>query len=249
MCLKEGKIPFTDYYNKNIILMDREGQMLTDSRQKGVTLQELWGIAYHPTQDCLLVCEITSGHVTFLHPTTLCEMTKVEMSGISHPTGVCVMSDGNIVVSGKSAGAGGSWYNPDSVGVFDIHGTQLHLWHTYNRAGQYGCIYHITCDDKDNILVSDQAHKQIIKLDKTCRFLCERSTSGHPCGLTVAGDIVLVAEINPDCVRAYNLQDRQVLTSDRGQCQFDMISSLSIQDNDLTVVGKKGLRMYKLNNK
>ncbi len=51
---------------------------------------------------------------------------------------------------------------------------------------------------------------------------------------------------------AYNLQGgdaRQVLAWDREKDHFVKIKSLSFHDNDLTVVGESGLRMYKLTNK
>ncbi len=241
--LRKEKIAIIDGDNKNIILMDREGQVLADSRQKGVRLQGPRGIAYHPTQDCLLVCDYGGGYVTFLHPTTLCEMLTVKMSGISRPAGVCVMSDGNIVVSGAGQA------EVSSVGVFDIHGTQIHLWPMYDRVD----VEYVAVDDEDNILVSGYHNNKIIKSNKTGRFLCEWSTRGNPGGLTVAGDIVLVAEDDPDCVMAYNLQGgdaRQVLAWDEGQqSQFGMIRSLSIEDNEMTVVGINGLQMYKLTTK
>ncbi len=246
--LRKGKIVFTEKEDRNnIILMDREGKVLAESTQEGVRLQDPRGIAYHPTQGCLLVCDCKGGHVSFLHPTTLCEMTKVKIPGIHIPTGVCVMSDGNIVVSGEDKV--GELYS-DFVGVFDIHGSQLHLWHTYNNgAHKFAGAWYIAVDDEDNILVSNYSSKKIVKLDKMCRFLCEWSTRGEPWGLAVAGDIVLVAERSPDCVRAYNLQGgdaRQVLAWDRGKGHFGKIRSLSIVNNDLTVVGARGLQMYKL---
>ncbi len=247
--LLKNEIAFTDKKNKNIILLDRKGHEVTDSKQKGVRLQGPWGIAYHPTQDYLLVCDYIGGHVTFLNPTTLCEMKKVKMLGISRPVGICVMSDGNIVVSGNRKV--GMLYNTNLVGVFDIHGTQLHLWDSYNNgAGRFVDVEYVAVDDGDNILVLNYNSKKISKFDKTGGFLCEWSTRGNPRGLTVAGDIVLVAEWNPNCVMAYSLQGgdaRQVLAWDRGQeDQFGRIKSLSTHNNDLTVVGEKGLRMYKL---
>ncbi len=248
--LGKGNIAFTDRDNNTIILLDRKGQVLADSKQKGVRLQDPWGITYyHSTQDCLLVCDCKGGHVSFLHPTTLWEMTRVKMSGISRPAGVCVMSDGNIVVSGCSKASG--IYNPDSVGVFDIHGTLLHMWHSYNNAtDRFVDVGYVAVDDEDNILLSHRQSKKIIKLDKTGMFLWEWSTHGEPWGLTVAGDIVLVAEDDPDCVMAYNLQGgdaRQVLAWDRGQeDQFGSIMSLSTHNDDLSLVGERGLRMYKL---
>ncbi len=199
-----------------------------------------------------MVCDYNRGHVTFLHPTTLCEMTKVKLDGISGPLGVCVMSDGNIVVSGHSKKLL-VVFNSSTVGVFDIHGTQLHLWDTYdNGVDWFVKVWYLAVDDEDNILMSDNHGKNIIKLDKTCRFLCMWPTQGEPRGLTVAGNIVLVAETGPDCVMAYNLQGgdvRLVLAWDREQGQFGEIMSLSINNNDLTVVGERGLRIYRLTNK
>ncbi len=244
--LRKGIIAFTDMDNNYIIVINKRKQVLADSRQKGVRLQGPRCIAYHPTQDCLLVCDCEAEHVTFLNPTTLSEIEKVKMSGISRPVGVCVMSDGNIVVSGA-----GGLYNPNLVGVFDISGTQLHLWDSYNNgAGRFVDVGYVAVGDEDNILLSQRQNKKIIKLDKTGGFLCEWSTQGNPVGLTVAGDIVLVAEEGPDCVMAYNLQGgdaRQVLTWDRGQeDQFGSIMSLSTHNDDLSVVGERVLQMYKL---
>ena len=61
-------------------------------------------------------------------------------------------------------------------------------------------------DHKDNIFVSDMAGHKIIKLDKTSQFLCEWRMGGWPLGLEVAGDILLVAQWEPDHIMAYNLQ-------------------------------------------
>ncbi len=252
VCLIKWKIVFTDIGNQAIVLMDK-GQVLADSRQKGVKLHKPLGIVYHPKQDCLLVCDYIGGHVTFLHPTSLREMKKVKISGISHPVGVCVMSDGNIVVSG--GGKAGGVYHPDSVGVYDIHGKLKHLQHTYNRGtDKFAGAAFVAVDNQDNILVSNCNSKKIVKLDKAGRFLCDWSTQGNPRGLTVAGDIVLVAEWNPDCMMAYSLHGgdaRQVLAWNRGRKdKFSKIMALSTTPQyDLTVVGEKGLRMYRLTSK
>ncbi len=168
---RKGKLAFTDRGNNTIILIHREGQVVADSKQKGVRLQGPQAIAYHPTQDCLLVCNYTGGHVTFLNPTTLCEMKKVKMLGISRPVGVCVMSDGNIMVSG--GGKAGRVYYPDSVGVYDIYRTQLHMWDSYNNiSGKFVDVEYVAVDDEDNILLSHSNSKKIIKSDKTGMFLC-----------------------------------------------------------------------------
>ncbi len=126
--------------------------MVDNVKQQGVRLQEPRSIAYHPTKDCLLVCDYDSQCVRFLHPTNLCEMTKVKIPGISRPAGVYVMSDGNIVVSGDREFE--KVDNSGSVGVFDVHDKQLHMWDNKSP----GCCIGIECvdvavDHKDNILV------------------------------------------------------------------------------------------------
>ncbi len=206
MSLRNGKTAFTDIVKTTIILMDRDGQVLADSIQKGVTVLRPCGIAYHPRQNCLLVCDIGGKNVTFLHPTTLRVMTKVKMAWISAPVGICVMSNGNTVVSGQGKQLIGMC-SSGTVGVFDIHGTQLHPWNTYTTGVEklIGAWY-TAVDNEDNILLSDHQSKKIVKLDKTGRFLSKWPTQGEPRGLAVAGDIVLVAEEGPDCVMAYNLQ-------------------------------------------
>ncbi len=246
VCLRNGTIAFTETDSNNIILMDREGKVLTESVQKIVGLQEPRAIAYHPTHNSLLICDKSSGYITLLNTTTLSKKTNVR-SGITGHVATCVMSNGNIVVGG------GSKEGFESVGVFDIDGRQLQLWDTYNDgAGTFkGALYiHVTVDAEDNILVSNYKNKKIIKFNKTGRFLCEWSAKGAPLGLTVAGNIVLVAERKPDCVMAYNWQGRdarQVMAWDIGQSgQFGSIRSLSTQETDLVVVGDNGVRMYKL---
>ncbi len=242
--LTEGRLAYTDRGTKRVVLMDTRGHMLADSitQKKAVQLQDPRGIAYHPTQHILLVCDRGTGHVVFLHPSTLQEKKRFKLAGISDPLGVCVVSDGSIVIGGQS----------DHVGVFDIKGKQLHLWNTYNNGdSKFALPYYVAVSHNDNILVS--CNNKMVKIDKTGKFMCEWSPQGTPWGLTVTGNIVLVAHRNPDCVMTYNLQGgdaRQVLAWDRGQeDQFGRVRSLSMNHNHLIIVGYKGIRMYRYTNK
>ncbi len=238
-----GRLAFTDIGVGKVILMERECDMQADHTKIVHSLKQPRSIAYHPIEDVLLVCDLSGGHVVFLSPIDLHERKQLKMPGISHPVGICVLSDGSLVVSGSR-----------QVGVFDINGTQLHLWDNYNNGTeQFGWPWYVAVDHYDNILVSDWPRKKIIKLDKTGQLLCEWSTEGLPCSVTVAGDTVLVAQRQPDCVLAYDLQGGDakqiVIWQGRSEKQFSRIMSLSFQHNELCVVGVKGLKIYKLTNK
>ncbi len=240
--LDTGRIAFTDTEDKMVTLMDRQGQVFTDSTQKSVTLHAPHGIAYHQREHAYIVCDYGQGHVVFLHPTDLHQIKHVTLSGLTDPVGVSVLSDGSIVVSGNR-----------QVGVFNVYGTQLHLWDSYNNgAGHFEDPGHVAVDQEDNILVSDYLTKKIIKLDKTGLFLYEWSTVGSPLGLTVVGETLLVAQAHPDTVTAYSLQGnkvRQVIgwhIQDEGDI-FGDVMSLSTHDNELIVIGLNGLIMFKLN--
>ncbi len=238
---QEGHLAYTDFSKKRVVLMQVDGTVLIDTVQQRVKLLQPRGIAYHHKEDALLVCDQDGQCVVFLEPTTLQMRKQVEMLSITTPHGIDILSDGNIVITGR--------YGP--VGVFHTDGSQLYRWHNYNNgANKFGCPFYVAVDRDDNILVSDLSLKKIVKFDKTGIFKCEWPMEGGPSGIVMAGDILLVVHGGRDRVMAHNLHGEEttrVLTWDRGQRdQFGWIKSLCVHGDQLVVIGHSGIRMYTL---
>ncbi len=238
--VKESVMAVTDYKKNVVLLMDSQGHILKDSHKQGVKIQDPRGIAYHPKLDCLVVCERSAHCLCMLDPNTLSLTKKVQLKQLS-PWGVAVMSNGNIVLTEC---------DKRMVGVFDMNGTQLYSWQTYNNgASRFDIPIYLTVDRDNNIYVAEFASKKIVKLSKTGEMLCEWQTEGDPGGLTVCGDKVLVAEFGShDSVIEYSVKGgpgRGLLSwhSQRGFCK---IRSIAIHQDQLAVIGPQGLRIYKL---
>ncbi len=221
--------------------MDRHGHILSDTTKQAVKLLEPRSLVYHPLQDALLVCDCTAHCVVFLDPASLQLRRQVRMTGLTDPCGIAVMSDGNIVVTGKCG----------PVGVFNTEGSQMYLWYSYNNTGdKFDWPWYVATDSLDSILVSDK--QKIIKMTKRGAFMYASITDGWRHGLSVVGTNLMVAQESPNGdVLAYDLQvgeSRPVFTWGRGQedHQFGEVMSLSTRGDQLVVVGMYGLRMYKL---
>ncbi len=235
--VRESVMAVTDLHKNVVLLVDSQGHILTDSHKQGVVFQDACGIAYHPTLDCLLVCDKGTDCLCMLDPNTLSLTKKVPLIHFS-ACGVAVMPNSNIVLT-----------DDRTVGVFDMNGTQLYSWDTYNNgAPMLDCSTYLTVD-RDNIYVSEFNSKKIVKLSDAGEMLCEWQIESGLCGLTVCGDKVLVAECGPpNCVREYNVEGgpgRRLLTWDI-QGEFGKIMSIAIHQDQLAVIGTEGLRLYKL---
>ncbi len=245
VCVSDSII-VTDYRKKVVLLLDKQGQVITDhlnqpTRFKGlfakhaVELKCPFGITYHPTQDCMVVSDQEAGCLCMLDPKTLCLRKRVQLKQFS-PAGLAVMSDGYIVATDV---------NNKRIGMFDVQGNQLWAW-GYCALKQP---WYVTVDRENNIYVADWGDKKIVKLSNTGRRLCVWNTEGSPNGLIVYGDKVLVAEYNlPDCVREYSVnggQGKQLLTWDRYD-GFGVIKALTTNEQTLVVIGDHGLRMYNI---
>ncbi len=240
MFVKESVMAVTDTKENVVMLVDRQWNILTDSHKQGVKLQAPCGICYHPLLNYLVVCDRDANCLCMLDPNTLSLTKKVPLIQFS-PHGVAVMSNGNIVLTDTAK---------SMVGVFDINGTQLYSWDTYNNGvSTFISPWYVTVDRNNNIYVADFDGDKIVKLRDPGEILCEWQTKGTPLGLTVCCDKVLVAECgSPNCVREYSVEGgsgRSLLTWKR-EGGFGTISSIAIHDDQLTVIGEKGLKMYKL---
>ncbi len=238
--VNESVMAVTDCNKKVILLVDIQGHILTDSHRQGVVFQDIRSIAYHPILDCLVVSDEGADCLYMLDPNTLSLTRKVQLTQLS-PYGVAVMSNGNIVLTDV---------NKKKVGVFNINGTQLYLWDTYNNGARKFCTpWYVAVDRHNNIYVAEFTGKKIVKLSETGEMLCEWQTKGDPFGLTVCGDKVLVAEHStPNCVIEYSEKGgrgRKLLTW-QIQRGFSNIRSIAIHKDLLAVIGYQGLRLYKL---
>ncbi len=235
--VQESVMALTDCDKKGVLLVDSQGPILTDSHKQGVVFQDPRGIAYHPTLDCLVVCDRDAGCLCMLDPNTLSLIRKVQLKQVP-PCGVAVMSNGNIVLTDNKK---------NKVGVFDMNGTQLYTCN--NGASMFGCSIYITVDRDNNIYVPDWDANKIVKLSETGKMLCEWNTRGKPRGLTVCGDKVLVAECGPpDCVREYSVEGEpgRCLLTWHEQEGLRWIMSIAIHQDQLAVIGTEGLRLYEL---
>lgn len=233
----KGNIAMTGQYKKSVILISKDGSIIADSSEMNSIVQ-IRGIAYHPKLDALLVCDESSKCVIFLDATSLEFKKKVEVPGIEEPHGIAVMSNGSMVVTGYRG----------PVGVFNTDGKQLKLWKSYkNGSGLWNWPYFVVVDHDDNIIVSDMAGHKIIKLDKSGQFLNEWRTEGWPLGMEVVGNVLLVAQWEPDRVVAYDLKVKDTrLVLSWSRAQYGVIRSVSVEDECLAVLGQNGLRIYKL---
>ncbi len=238
--VKESVMAITDRKENVVLLVDSQGHILTDSHKQGVVFQYPLGIAFHHTLDCLVVCDECADCLCMLDPNTLSLTKKVQLTKLS-PRGVAVMSNGNIVLTDN---------NKKKVGVFDMNGTQLYSWDTYNNgASRFNLPWHVAMDRDNNIYVADYIGCKIVKLSKTGEMLCEWQTEGMPLCLIVCGDKVLVAECgSSDCVIEYSVNGgpgRRLLIWDI-QGGFSKIMSIAIHQDQLAVIGLEGLRLYKV---
>ncbi len=242
--VKQSILAITESAHNRVLLVDRQGHVLTNSHKQGAQLEVARGIAYHPTQDCLVVCNDVAGCLCILDPNTLSLTKKIQLTPFL-PYSVAVMSDGNIVLT--------DCINK-KVGVFDMNGTQLCSCDTHNNAtpifNKYSHPWCVRVDRENNIYVAELEGKMIVKFSETGHMLCKWRTEGGPCGLTVWGDKVLVAECCKlgDCVREYSIDGvpgRCLITWDK-QNMFGDIKCVAIHQNQLTAIGYKGLRMYKI---
>ncbi len=238
--VKKSVLAITDCKENAILLVDSQGHILTDSQKQGVVLHHPCGIAYHPTLHCLVVCDSGAHCLCVLDSSTLSLTKKVQLAHFS-PHGVAVMSNGNIVLTDS---------NNKKVGVFDMNGTQLYSWDTYNNgASRFRCPWYVTVDRDNNIYVADFLDMTIVKFNETGAMLSEWQTKSEPHGLTVCGDKVLVAEHGPPHrVREYSVKGgpgRRLLKWHREE-GFERIMSVAIHHEQLVVIGQQGLRLYKL---
>ncbi len=238
--VKESVMAVTDYDKKVVLLVDKQGHVFKDSHKQGVEFQDPRGIAYHPTHDCLVVCDRGADCLCILDPNTLSLTNKVFLVQFS-PCGVSVMSNGYIALTD---------YNKQKVGVFNMNGTHVCSWDPYNNgASRVMNSWYVTVDKINQIYVADIAAGRIVKLSMTGEMVCEWKTDCSPYGLTVCGDQVLVAEDDsPECVREYSLggtPGRDLITWDPDK-GYGELMSVAVHNNQLAVIGACGLRMYKL---
>ncbi len=239
----EGNLAFLESKPKTRVglLNNSEGKLMCDSRNQGVRLGCPRGIAFHPKENVLLVCDQTAGRVIFLNSTNLKWSGQIKISGIKDPTGIAVLSDGNIVVTGSQS----------SVGLFDIDGFPLHLWEHVNQ--YHTAPLYVAVDQQDNILMSLYRAQKIIKLIDSGATMVQQATEGLPCGVAVAsGNILLVAQQDPDCIMAYSMQAdtaRHILTWESGNVgEFGSILSVAVYDdyNLIAIMGQCGIKLVGL---
>lgn len=220
-----------------------DGSTTEDTRSQNI-LNDPWGIAFHPAENVLYVCDYWLGCVMILNPITLDVRRKLKFDSIKFPRGIAILSDGKIAVTDAVLGSG-------KVGIFESDGTQCHLVTTYNDVN-FISPWCLAADKEDNLYVTDGENNKIIKLNKTGQYVCEWSTGGNPRGLAIKGNIILTAEAgSQDAVMAYDLDGkngRKVLDWEAGENEnFGCIRSLAIHRDLLVVLGTIGMKLYRLN--
>ncbi len=231
----------SDSKNKVVLFVDRQGHILKDSQTQGVEFKNPCGIAYHPTRDCLVVCDEDADCLCMLDPNTMFLIKKVQLEQFS-PYGIAVMPNDNIVVTGVSN---------RKIAVFDMDDTELYSWDTYNNGiNRFVSPFYVTVGSDNTIYVADCTSQKIIKMSESGEVMCEWETMDSPCGLIVYGDKVLVAEYGCiDCLREYSVDGtsvRRLLTWNKIKQGFGGIMSVARHNDQLAVIGMKGLRTCKI---
>ncbi len=246
----DGNIAMTTYKDTILLLtvnnLTRTVRKRPMSAKQYFNFRSICGIAFHPQEHCLLICD-TTGFISFLHKNIPLSYIKkeVNLQGLDTPQHIAVLENGCLVVSGQKKGEHGVGV----VGVFDVEGKTLCVIEQFTWEGEKRSfdIGRVTTDSDNNIYISQWSMCKIVKLDQTGNTLGVWSVDNRPRGLTVWKNRLLIAERNYGVV-SYTLDgtDRQTLVKWYNNERYGDIMSLAVQGDKLAVLGDSGVKVFEL---
>ncbi len=206
------------HYQCGIYLLDIQGQLLEHSLI-GFHQQQPMGIAYNHIDSTLIVSY--NGHLVIFNAVTLIKKTKMKLQGMSHPTSVAVMSDGNIVVTD---------IHSRKVVVFMPDGKP---WGLYTRSTpSLSTPLYVMVDKVDNIYIGGFLI-HFTKLTKTGDLCMVMEIENDPQCSAVHGDFLIVGT-KKHGVRVFAHNGKRL------GCipQEDHVCSIAVMNGKLAVVTK-----------
>ncbi len=256
----KGDIVYTDKREKTVTRLN----IKQDFQAQFCGLEDPSGIVYDPHRDLIYVCDSAKGVVIFLEPLLLSEKSRIRTPGISRPTGISILSTGDLVVTQSATLSEGG-----KIGIYSRYGVAKSTWTRYkaNRLVHKLCYNnfknprYITVGKEDYLYVSDNS--AILKLyvkDDELHLQYEykpmkESTSGLA-GLSLWKNMMFVtvqySSEKTSSVLAKNVENESSDCSENWICveqwpqwTFSATAVCTVLDQ-LVVMGYYGVKLYNI---
>ena len=240
----KGNIVVCDRGASNLVMYNREGDVITSSRDRGVEYEDKpRGISLDLNESAIIVTH-DKDYLTYLSSEELTVKRRVYLEGCAEAIGVAMLSDGRLVVGDAQ------W--PYSINIYDKDGIgQRRITH-YEHYGEHELLrpWCIAVLPDDTIVVSIYSKNHIVYLtpDLQCLQVVDIQS---PIGLTVTpqGDILVVCNsphrichlkgspgsIQSDVAMQFSAKDIE---------EYGYLQSVAMKDNQLAVMFRKVLHLY-----
>ena len=250
--LPNGHVVVSDYGKKRdgVFMFKSNGDSVADTRSQGIPFAGPCSLTFDPITNAILVAAPSYACIKALSPKTLKLKFKLNCSGVNHPSGVAVTSEGHLVVSETGARqhvslheTKGSCYQTWTCwDVKDRHFSQP----SYLAIGPTGLIY-VSDTTNQCIKVYDLSGKLQKKIGQTMK---QKGDFLSPGGLTITplGNVAVVHGVkgHHNRVSLFNREGSMIekLIDMPLSDEYGEVRSVAIGENLLVLVTEFALLCY-----